>query len=227
MTDETPAVAGPARYHNLSTMLRRVAERHGDRTAIICGDTSWSYRRLDKLANRLASGLAARGILKGDRVAVLARNSHAFMALRFAVARLGAVLVPIRCTNSAVIGSGAAVAAALDHARHVERDGAIGFIDEVCDGRIRHRLAGVAGFVNEEPVAELGVVAVGVEQRVGAVGLLELGVGDRTLEPAVVGLASDLEHPARHRDGDPVLGQLADERVHHFPGRLACDRYPA
>ena len=33
--------------------------------------------------------------LKGTRVAVLARNSHAFVALRFALARLGAVLVPI------------------------------------------------------------------------------------------------------------------------------------
>ena len=31
----------------------------------------------------------------GDRVAILARNSHAFAAVRFAVARLGAVLVPI------------------------------------------------------------------------------------------------------------------------------------
>jgi fatty-acyl-CoA synthase len=35
------------------------------------------------------------GIGKGDRVAVLSRNSHAFAALRFAVARIGAVLVPI------------------------------------------------------------------------------------------------------------------------------------
>ena len=52
----------------------------------------------------------------------------------------------------------------------------------------------------------------------------QFGIGDRLGEPAVVGLASDLEHPARHRDGDPVLGQLADERVHHFPGRFACDR---
>ena len=37
----------------------------------------------------------AQGIAKGTRVAVLARNSHAFAALRFALARLGAVLVPI------------------------------------------------------------------------------------------------------------------------------------
>ena len=38
---------------------------------------------------------AASGIAKGTRVAVLARNSHAFAALRFALARMGAVLVPI------------------------------------------------------------------------------------------------------------------------------------
>ena len=43
----------------------------------------------------MAAGLAQRGIAKGTRVAVLARNSHAFAAMRFALARLGAVLVPI------------------------------------------------------------------------------------------------------------------------------------
>ena len=33
--------------------------------------------------------------VKGTRVAILARNSHGFAAMRFALARLGAVLVPI------------------------------------------------------------------------------------------------------------------------------------
>lgn len=42
-----------------------------------------------------AAGLAARGVRKGTRVAILARNSHPFAALRFALARLGAILVPI------------------------------------------------------------------------------------------------------------------------------------
>ncbi len=36
-----------------------------------------------------------RGVVKGDRVAILARNWHGFAALRFALARLGAVLVPM------------------------------------------------------------------------------------------------------------------------------------
>ncbi len=45
--------------------------------------------------SRLAAGLSKIGVLQGERVAVLARNSHGFAALRFALARLGAVLVPI------------------------------------------------------------------------------------------------------------------------------------
>jgi len=36
---------------------------------------------------------------------------------------------------------------------------------------------------------------VGTEQRVGAIGLDAFGVGDRVREPAVVGLAGDLEDP--------------------------------
>jgi acyl-CoA synthetase (AMP-forming)/AMP-acid ligase II len=84
-----------ARSQSLSGMLRRVAERHGDRTAIICGDVAWTYAEFVAEVDRLASGLSALGIGAGDRVAILARNSHAFIALRFAIARADAVLVPI------------------------------------------------------------------------------------------------------------------------------------
>jgi fatty-acyl-CoA synthase len=83
------------RQQSLGTMLRRSALRHKDRVAIICGATIWTYAELDALADRLGNGLRAKGIAKGDRVAIIARNSHAFMAVRFAVARIGAVLVPV------------------------------------------------------------------------------------------------------------------------------------
>jgi hypothetical protein len=46
-------------------------------------------------------------------------------------------------------------------------------------GPLGHRLTGDARFVEEEPVAELGIVAMRVEQRVGPVCLGELGIGDR------------------------------------------------
>ena len=66
-----------------------------DKLAVCFGETTWTYREFDAICNRLANGLLERGRRQGDRVAILARNSHAFAALRFALARIGAVLVPI------------------------------------------------------------------------------------------------------------------------------------
>jgi fatty-acyl-CoA synthase len=83
------------RQHTLGDFLRRTAQRLPDKTAIVCGGVRWTYREFDRIANRLARGVLAEGIAAGDRVAILSRNSHAFAALRFALAKIGAVLVPI------------------------------------------------------------------------------------------------------------------------------------
>lgn len=91
--------ASVARGHTLGDLLRRSAARLPDKPAIRCGATAWTYREFDAMVNRLANGLAAGQaglpVGAGDRVAVLSRNSHTFAAIRFALARLGAVLVPI------------------------------------------------------------------------------------------------------------------------------------
>ncbi len=79
----------------LADLLRRTAARLPNKAAIHCGDTAWNWREFDALVGRLAAGLQAENVAVGDRVAVLARNSHAFAALRFALARIGAVIVPV------------------------------------------------------------------------------------------------------------------------------------
>lgn len=84
-----------SRRHTLGDILRRTAARFPDKTGIVCGDIRWTYAEFDRICNRLANGLAGIGVTAGERVAVLSRNSHAFAAMRFALARLGAVLVPI------------------------------------------------------------------------------------------------------------------------------------
>jgi fatty-acyl-CoA synthase len=83
------------RQHSLGDVLRRTAQRVPDKTAIVCGKVSWTYAEFDAICTRLASALLARGLRPGDRVAILSRNSHAFAAMRFALARMGAVIVPI------------------------------------------------------------------------------------------------------------------------------------
>jgi fatty-acyl-CoA synthase len=47
------------------------------------------HREFDTVVSRLAAGLHAQGVAQGEHVGVLARNSHGFAALRFALARLG------------------------------------------------------------------------------------------------------------------------------------------
>jgi fatty-acyl-CoA synthase len=84
-----------ARRQTLADTLRRTALRSPQKTGIVCGATTWTYGELDALVTRLAAGLARVGVAEGDKVAVLARNSHGFAALRFALARRGAVMVPI------------------------------------------------------------------------------------------------------------------------------------
>jgi fatty-acyl-CoA synthase len=79
----------------LGDILHRTAARHPRKTAIVCGEVTWTFAEFDAVCDRLAAGLAGIGVQAGDRVAILSRNSHAFAALRFALARLGAVLVPI------------------------------------------------------------------------------------------------------------------------------------
>lgn len=94
MSSDTAATISKAREHSIGDLLRRSAGREPTKLAVSCGGVSWTFAEMDKICNRLGRGLLGLGV-KGDRLAVLSRNSHAFAALRFAVARIGAVLVPI------------------------------------------------------------------------------------------------------------------------------------
>jgi fatty-acyl-CoA synthase len=96
MTQSKQSVeSAPIWRHTLGDLLRRTAARFPTKVAIVCGEVQWTYAEFDAVCNRLAHGLLDVGVGVGDRVAVLSRNSHAFAALRFAIARMGAVLVPI------------------------------------------------------------------------------------------------------------------------------------
>lgn len=88
-------VTDVVRQNSVADALSRTARRVPDKLAIACGGIEWSYAQFDGIVTRAALGLAAGGVGSGDRIAVLSRNSHGLAVLRFAVARIGAVLVPL------------------------------------------------------------------------------------------------------------------------------------
>ncbi|MFW5678031.1 MAG: acyl-CoA synthetase [Rhodosalinus sp.] len=90
-----------ARGQQLGDMLRRSAARTPTRTALVFRDQVDTFAELHAAVNRAAHALAARGVSKGDRVALFTHNNRAFVVLRFALARLGAVTTPVNFMLSA------------------------------------------------------------------------------------------------------------------------------
>lgn len=86
----------------VTDMIRRGAEAHGARTAILFGDDRLSVADVDALSSRLARALAGRlGLAPGTRVGLLADNGPTSMALDFACATARLTRVPLNARLSA------------------------------------------------------------------------------------------------------------------------------
>ncbi|MFJ5031747.1 class I adenylate-forming enzyme family protein [Streptomyces sp. NPDC088560] len=66
-----------------------------DRTFLAYFDARLSYREVDALSDSVAAHLAARGLERGDRVAVLLQNSPHFVLALLGAWKAGAVVVPV------------------------------------------------------------------------------------------------------------------------------------
>jgi len=74
------------------SFLRRAADVYPDKAAVIHGERTYSYREFHERCRRLASQLAARGVGRGDTVAVMAPNVPALLEAHYAVPGVGAML---------------------------------------------------------------------------------------------------------------------------------------
>lgn len=82
------------RVMNLAHFLRQPARRHPDQLALVWGERRWTWAELDGRVDAAAAIMARRGVAKGDRVLVQARNCNQLIETMFACFRLGAVWVP-------------------------------------------------------------------------------------------------------------------------------------
>ena len=83
----------------LDQALSLAASDWPDNEFVVSERGCFSYRALDQWVTELAVGLVSKGVRKGDHVALLMANYPEFVALKFAIARAGAVAVPINFMN--------------------------------------------------------------------------------------------------------------------------------
>ena len=77
--------------------LDLAVETWGDREALVSVEQGlrFTYRELSDAVDRLARGLLARGVGKGDRVGIWSPNCAEWVLVQYATARVGAVLVTV------------------------------------------------------------------------------------------------------------------------------------
>src|SRR5262245_10432824 len=79
----------------LGEILPHAARTHGDRVALIVDNREFSFRELDAMSNRVASGLVAIGINPGDRVSLFGPNCWEWLISYYGIAKTGAVVNPL------------------------------------------------------------------------------------------------------------------------------------
>ncbi len=85
----------PPHGGTLASMLRSRAAVAGEREFVVYQGRSFSYAQVLEEAGRAAAVLAGKGVKQGDRVGVMSLNHPSSVFALFALAGLGAVMVPV------------------------------------------------------------------------------------------------------------------------------------
>ena len=85
----------PPHDYSLYGVFMSRLQRDPGRAFMVFEGRTWSWQEFHDAVLGAARALAARGIKKGDRVAVMARNHPGHVLMLMALARLGAIMVPV------------------------------------------------------------------------------------------------------------------------------------
>ncbi|MBT6828617.1 MAG: AMP-binding protein [Rhodospirillaceae bacterium] len=86
--------------HTLADPLRHAARNYAGSPATICGDVRLNFRELTARCHRLGGALQGLGLKTGDRIAILAANSHQYIETYMTVPAAGYVVVPLNTRHA-------------------------------------------------------------------------------------------------------------------------------
>ena len=81
----------------IGEMVDNIAAKYPETEAVVSvhQNIRWTYREFNEKVNEIARALMGMGVEKGDRVAIWAMNHAEWIAVQFATAKIGAIMVNI------------------------------------------------------------------------------------------------------------------------------------
>lgn len=79
----------------IGELIRRAARMYGDAPALVEEERTVSFREFDAVTDRLGNALLAKGLVAGDRVAILLPNGIECLIVYYALAKSGLIRVPL------------------------------------------------------------------------------------------------------------------------------------
>jgi len=79
----------------VAKLLERCVYRYPDKIGVISGNTRKTYKEIDKRVNAFVQGMEQLGLKKGDRIAILSKNSYYYAEILFGCAKGGYCALPV------------------------------------------------------------------------------------------------------------------------------------
>ncbi|MCX7354791.1 MAG: AMP-binding protein [Alphaproteobacteria bacterium] len=85
----------PRKERTLKEVLKRRADKLGDKPWVVTAERAYSYREMDQRSNALARGFLKAGIKHGDTVLIMLPDTIDYILTWCALAKIGAIEVPV------------------------------------------------------------------------------------------------------------------------------------
>jgi len=163
VSDELSATRLPATDDGFIPLFARLAAANPERIFARVGERALTFGALDQRSAVLADWLCRNGTRPGDRVALMLRNGETALAMMLAIARIGAVWVPV---NTQAVGDNLAYVLAHSGPRIVVAEPDLMQAIAACSADLRSAMtvdAGALPLSRQTPASRAAVVPVAAD----------------------------------------------------------------
>jgi acyl-CoA synthetase (AMP-forming)/AMP-acid ligase II len=79
----------------IKNIIESARSKYPERIGVVYGNVRLSFKNIFNRSNSLANALVNMGTKKGERIAIISRNSHIYYEIPYAITKIGLIVVPV------------------------------------------------------------------------------------------------------------------------------------